>query len=334
MISLTARYYDGVVSNAVNVTIELDDTDRVRIAGLPEPLEYPLSHLRIDPPLGSTTRTIVLPGGASCESDDHAALDELLRRSGRGKGGAFVHLLESTWRAALFAALLLLGLIAGGIRWGIPFTAKQVAYAIPTEMAFDLGRGTLAMLDETVLDPTELSPERQATLRSGFTRIAEGYHELPLQLNFRRGPGPNAFVLPNGAVIVTDELVELAKDDNEIFSVLAHEIGHVHYRHALRAALESSTVLILFSAYLGDVTQLSTLSGALPGIVAQSHYSREHEYEADGFARDYLDQHHIPRRHFANILRSLQAVGGPEPDESMNYLASHPPTSERIKRFE
>jgi Zn-dependent protease with chaperone function len=245
-----------------------------------------------------------------------------------------VHKLESTWRAALFATVVLVGFVAVGVRWGIPLAAKQIAQAIPPGLAYDLGRGTLALLDQSMLKPTQLPTERQAQLTLGFDAMAEQYPELPLELHFRRGVGPNAFALPDGSVIVSDELVALAKDDQEIYSVLMHEIGHVHYRHALRMALESSTVFILVSTYLGDVTQLSTLSSTLPGIIAQSHYSRDHETEADSFALVYLDRSHIPRKHYANILRSLQASVGRDPDHGMQYLASHPPTAERIRRFE
>jgi Zn-dependent protease with chaperone function len=160
------------------------------------------------------------------------------------------------------------------------------------------------------------------------------YRELPLELVFRRGAGPNAFALPDGTVVVTDELVELAKNDNEIMSVLAHEIGHVHHRHGLRMALESSTVLLLISTYFGDVTQLTTLSAALPGVYAQAHYSRDLETEADTFALDYLEKSGIPKKHFADIMRSLKKFTGPDPKHGLQYLSSHPPTDERIRRFE
>lgn len=334
MIQFAARFYDGQSSNALDVSVEVDDSGLMRILGTEQPREYSLSRVRIAPRLGRTARTIALPDGAQCESEDHAALDALMQKAGGGKGGALVHALESNWRSALAATAVLTALIAVGIRWGIPFAAKQIAYAIPPALAYDMGRGTLAILDGSLLKPTALPAERQADLRSGFQKMAKNYPELPLHLNFRRGVGPNAFALPNGAVIVTDELVELAKNDYQVYGVLAHEIGHVHHRHALRMALESSTVLIVLSTYFGDVTQLSALTSSLPSIVVQSHYSREHEYEADSFAMLYLDRARIPRRHFADILRTLQAAAGGDSDTSMKYLASHPPTSERVSRFE
>lgn len=334
MITFAAQYYDGIVSHATDVTIEVNDDNLVSITGAPELIQFPLEAVSISARLGNTLRKLTMPDGSTCETNAHQELDALLRRGNHGRTGAFLYLLESTWRAALFASVVLVGLLAIGVRWGIPLIAKQAAYAVPTGMAFDLGRGTMSLLDQSILNPSELPSTRQDELSSKFLSLAASYPELPLELHFRRGVGPNAFALPDGSVIVTDELVALAKDDNEILGVLLHEIGHVHHRHALRKALESSTVVLLVSAYLGDVTQLSALSSALPGIIAQQHYSREHETEADTFALEQMDKVRIARRHYANILRALENTIDQKPTRGTNYLASHPPTAERVLRFE
>ena len=334
MTELAGKYYDGVTSQPTDVTLTLDADGALHVRGLLGRVEHPLASVTIAPRLGNTTRSITFPDGAKLETDDHPALTELERRAGSGRGLAWVHALESSWRTTLAATVLLVGIIAVGVKWGIPVTAEHVANNIPNRLAYDIGRGTLATLDKTLLEPTELSPERQAEILRSFEVMAEKYRELPLDLVFRRGIGPNAFALPDGTVIVTDELVALAKNDDEILSVLAHEIGHVHYRHSLRMALESSTVVLLISTYFGDVTQLTTLSAALPGIYAQARYSREHETEADGFALEYLEKAKIPRKHYADILRSLQKAAGPDPQHGLEYLSSHPPTAERIQRFE
>jgi len=334
MTRLTATYYDGLTSQATSVELSLDEQGNLHVLGLPNPLSYPLSAVRISPRLGNTTRSVSFPGGAKCETDDHEALEALDRRAGRGGGSRFLHSLESSWRYALGAAVLLLLVGAVGTKWGIPIVARRIADAVPAAMAYDIGQGTLEVLDRTLLEPSQLDPEPRARLERAFEVMAAKYPDLPLTLNFRRGVGPNAFALPDGTVIATDELVELAKNDEEVLAVLAHEIGHVHHRHSLRMALESSTVVLLVSAYLGDVTQLTTLSAALPGIYAQAQYSRDHESEADTFALDYLKRSGIPLKHFADILRSLQKASGPDPERGLQYLASHPPTTERIRRFE
>ena len=50
---------------------------------------------------------------------------------------------------------------------------------------------------------------------------------------------------------MTDDLVELAKSDDEIIAVLAHEIGHVRGRHALRQMLQAAGISALAVALLG-----------------------------------------------------------------------------------
>jgi Zn-dependent protease with chaperone function len=330
---LAGKYYDGVTSEPTDVTITLDEQGVLHVHGLLGPVSHPLASAVIAPRLGDTTRSITFPDGSQCETDDHAALAELERRSGK-RGLRWVHALESSWRSALGATVVLIALLFVGVKWGIPLLAERVARSIPPELAYDLGRGTLATLDQIMLEPSKLSFERQTELESEFDGMRKKYRELPLELVFRRGAGPNAFALPDGTVVVTDELVELAKNDNEIMSVLAHEIGHVHHRHGLRMALESSTVLLLISTYFGDVTQLTTLSAALPGVYAQAHYSRDLETEADTFALDYLEKSGIPKKHFADIMRSLKKFTGPDPKHGLQYLSSHPPTDERIRRFE
>jgi Zn-dependent protease with chaperone function len=332
--TLRGKYYDGVTSEPTEVTITLDDAGVLHVHGLSAPVAHPLASATIAPRLGDTMRSITFPDGAQCETDDHRALAELERRSGKGRGIAWVHGLESSWRTAIAAAVMLVGLIVVGVKWGIPVLADRIARSIPPALAYDIGKGTLAALDKTLFAPSELSSERKAELTRSFGVMSDTYRELPLTLAFRRGIGPNAFALPDGTVVVSDELVELAKNDNEILSVLAHEIGHVHHRHSLRMALESSTVVLLVSTYFGDVTQLTTLSAALPGVYAQARYSRDHESEADTFALDHLVKAKIPKRHFADILRSLQKFAGPEPKHGLQYLSSHPPTAERILRFE
>jgi Zn-dependent protease with chaperone function len=334
MTSLQATYYDGLTSESASVEVTLDEQGTLHVVGLAGPVVHPLASVRISPRLGNTTRSLHFPDGAKCESDDHAALEALELAAGRGKLSRLVHTLESSWRYAIGAALLLLLVGVVGTKWGIPLLAHHIADAVPPRMAYDLGRGTLEVFDRTLLKPSRLGDEQQQKLTDEFDAMARHHPSLPLTLKFRRGIGPNAFALPDGTVVVTDELVKLSQNDEEVLAVLAHEIGHVHHRHSLRMALESSTVVMLISTYLGDVTQLTTLSASLPGIYAQAHYSREHETEADTFALHYLDQAGIPHRRFADILRALQKEYGSDPDSGMQYLASHPPTTERIQRFE
>jgi Zn-dependent protease with chaperone function len=333
MIEFSATYYDGHSSRPLDVRVTLDDTHVLHVTGSGATLSQPLGAVRIAPRLADTVCAISMPDGGKLETSDNAAVDALRQRAGHGRFGTWLHGAESRWRGALLATVVLIAGILAGMKWGVPFAAKQIANAVPARLAHDLGKGTLLVLDKSLFKPSSLTQKRRAELTRSFDVMAEKYPDLPLRLMFRQGAGANAFALPDGTVVVTDGLVDLARDDRQILGVLAHEIGHVHYRHSLRMALESSSVAAVVAAYFGDTTQITTLSAALPAVYAQAHYSREHETEADTFALEYLLRAGIPTHHFSDVLEALQQSQGGERSNPLQYLASHPPTSERIQRF-
>lgn len=339
MIELTATYYDGQSSKPHAVVLRVESGGPLRIEGLASPIEFALADVRIAPRLGNTPRSLSFPEGAKCETLDNDAVDALERLEGaagvRGQSTvrAWIHRLESGWRWALASLALVVLIVVVGFQWGVPRLARSIAMQIPDEMTYDLGRGTLATLDRILFSPSQLSEDRRAELRVEFGRMAAKYPGLPLSLEFRHAGFPNAFALPDGTIVVTDGLVKLAQNDEQIMSVLAHEIGHVHHRHTLRMALESSSIALLATVTLGDASQIVGLLSAFPTLYAQAHYSRFHETEADTFALEYLDRSGIARHHFADILTLLQQDAGGQKKGVATYLSSHPPTEQRVQRF-
>ena len=49
---------------------------------------------------------------------------------------------------------------------------------------------------------------------------------------------PNALAFPSGDIVLTDKFVQLSKNQDEIDSVLLHEMGHVVHRHGLEMLIE------------------------------------------------------------------------------------------------
>jgi Zn-dependent protease with chaperone function len=338
MIAFDGEFYDGETSSSRRVTASVEpaslrvEDEQGRLLRNAAPKD-----LVVSPRLANTQRTIRFTDGAALETANNDAVDAMVLILTKGgtslsRWELLVHRLESSRNAAVLSlgALLLLGIV--GFVWGVPLVSRHVANSIPDAMANDLGQGTLATLDQLMFQPSNLSNERKAALRAEFLKMAQAYPSLPLTLEFRSAM-PNAFALPNGTVVVTDELVELSENDNEILAVLAHEIGHVHERHALRMALESSFVALFALTYLGDASQASVIAGSLPTVYANSHFSRRHETEADTFALDFLARTNVPRHHFADILRRLHSELGGGDEGIMGYFASHPGLEERAARF-
>jgi Zn-dependent protease with chaperone function len=131
---------------------------------------------------------------------------------------------------------------------------------------------------------------------------------------------------------MTDELVNLSKDPNELVAVLAHEVGHVVHRHALRTVIQSSTTAAIMVGVLGDFTSVSTLIGAAPTVLLQAKYSRSLESEADDFSYAWLKKHGIPSHYFGDLLlRMEQEHGGDGDGDAFDYFSSHPSTRQRVR---
>ena len=216
----------------------------------------------------------------------------------------------------------------------MPWSGHSAAYALPDSVARALGKGTLEVLDQSLFKPSALDTSRREALEKRFAAMTAGLDEGDsYRLEFRKGGGigANAFALPSGIVVVTDELVELSQNDDQVAAVLAHEIGHLEYRHSLRMVMQDSAFALLIATFTGDPFSSSTLAVALPTMLVHTGYSRDFETEADEYAYRYLVEQQIPPQVFAAIMLLL---GGDETTSSVEqYLSSHPGTLQRIRRF-
>ncbi len=164
-----------------------------------------------------------------------------------------------------------------------------------------------------------------------FNRLLKDLPEgFRYRLLFRDGGelGANALALPDGAVIVTDQLIEIAEEHEEVVSVLAHELGHVVRRHGVRTVLQSSVVSAVAIAFTGDI---SSLTIGIPTLLVESKYSKVFEKEADRFAVDMLKAQGIEEVHFANMLTRLSNINGGGESKILTYISSHPSTKERVQ---
>jgi Zn-dependent protease with chaperone function len=136
----------------------------------------------------------------------------------------------------------------------MPLAARPVAEMISPKVELAIGRQALATLDRVALKPSKLDRDTQEDVERRFEQFVAGEPgEQGYELAFRGGAmGPNAFALPGGIIIVTDDMVKLADNDGELMAVLAHEIGHVRGKHALRLGLQDSGIVVLVTVFAGD----------------------------------------------------------------------------------
>lgn len=338
--------YNGKSSAQREVVLRLEG-ERLRVSGAGIDLACPVGELRITPQLGSIRRSLRLPNGVLCETGDERLVEALLRLQGRGLFGRLLHRWESSLRLALLALGLLVLLVWGMLKYGIPYLARQVAFAVPQATETTLGRETLSTLDRLFLSPSKLPEARRQEIQERFrqmTATLQGCSGCRLELRASEQLGANAFALPSGIIVVTDGLVELARRDEELVGVLAHEFGHVTHRHSMRHVLQNSATGLIIAAISGDILSASSLAAGLPTALINAKFSRDFELEADDAALAYLEQRGINPRWFAEMLarlqaehdRKAQAATGAAPQHGRklsDFLSTHPVTRERIERL-
>jgi len=340
--TFSATFFDGKSSRAHDVQVQLDpDTERlsVRGAGVGS-LSYTLDSIDIAPRVGNTPRFIHLADGASLETSDNDAVDTLVPTQPGGLFHLAQYRVESKLRWILPMLVLTIAFGWATIEYGVPYMAKKAAFALPRDVDEQLGEGVLTALDEFVFKPSRLDAVEQDRLHDGFNHMVSlsDLNPSDVQLEFRASPvmGANALALPSGIVIMTDELVNMAADDEEILAVLAHEIGHIRHRHSLRGVLQNSTVALMIASLTGDLASLTSISATIPTLIVQLKYSRGFELEADDYAVLMMNDMDIDPTKLGDILlRMTNSAGGEtETEDITDYLLTHPGSNERMKRIQ
>lgn len=294
-------------------------------------VEAPLAVIEISDRVGSVPRRFTFPDGSLFETRDNDAADQFLRSSGARVSG-FVHWLEQfRLRLAVIAvAVVVLGIAI--YRLALPVLVEVAVAVTPPFVPKMMSEGTLSTLDKTVFSASGLDPARQAAIRTGFDALAakSGAGPGAFSLNFRDGGfiGPNAFALPDGTLVITDELIELARNDDEmILGVLAHEIGHVERQHSLRQLYRAAGLAGLVMLIAGDIgSAMEDILAQGGGLLALS-YSRDAEREADRISVDLMLAAGRDPLAIKRFFERLETMTGTNSKTSI--LATHPATAER-----
>ena len=302
-----ADYFDGLSARAKLVTVRvLTETQQLSfdVEGIAH--TFALADIHLQAKLGAAKRLIDLPDKSRLEAVDISALEAVML----SKSNTFwraLHYVENHlgWVLVALIATVLAGWLF--LQFGVPKLAEYVAKATPPSMENKVGKQALDGIDRLYFSPSKADPARKASISAALKKLCVAIKDCPqYQLEFRDGGmiGANAFALPGGYMVVTDQIIDLSKNDTEIVAVLAHELGHVKQRHAFRQSLQGVLSGLILAAITGDV---STIGSGLPAVLMQMSYSREHETEADVYALNALQKACLPPKAFADILQRLEA---------------------------
>lgn len=336
---ITAHYFDGLDARLHPVEIAAGGAGLL-LRGAVE-RSYPLAGTALAEPFAGAPAVLYFPDGARCEVPDPAAWAALAETLGYRK--PLVLRWQEHTRTALACLALLVLLLAATVHWGIPAATERIAAALPREVDRTLGASALAALEkQRLLLPSRFSDERVARLEALLASVAPPGPGPELRLLVRDAPqlGPNALALPDGSIVLTDQLVRSVVgqgDLNEYASaalagVLAHEAGHVRLRHSARTLTRASLTAALSATLFGD---FSAVAAGAPSLLMNMRFSRAMELEADDHALRLMRERGIALDPLVDLLEEL---GEEEPEESWidipaAYVSTHPAAQERAERM-
>ncbi len=152
----------------------------------------------------------------------------------------------------------------------------------------------------------------------------------------------NAFAAPAGMVFFYSGLIEAMHKEDELVSVLAHEIGHVASRH-LAQRLDKGTKVSMASLLLGLAGLALGVPGLSQGLLTGSlaagqainlRYSREDEEQADRLSFGWMQDMQRDPEAMKDMLRTMRRITRYRMGDVPQYLLTHPNPEARLSYVE
>jgi Zn-dependent protease with chaperone function len=138
----------------------------------------------------------------------------------------------------------------------------------------------------------------------------------------------NAFALPGGPMFINRGMIEAARNEGEVASVMAHELSHVVLRHGTAQASKAGKYQLgqvagaIFGAIIGGTVGSVVAQGTQFGLgAAFLRFGREYERQADILGAQMMASAGYDPRDMANMFRTIEKESGSSGPE---WLSDHP----------
>lgn len=185
---------------------------------------------------------------------------------------------------------------------------------------------------DRVTDPVRVA--RVTMILSKLTPFTE--RDLPFEVRLVEEKRPNAFSLPGGRIYVTTGMLEFCRSDDEVASILAHELVHTDRKHGM---IQSSRNQRLTLGALAVIIATGG-SGAAPilanlaQVAIMNSYSKDLEREADTEGLNILSQSGYEPAGAVTVMERLEEEEMKRPYVDPGIFADHPKTKDRVRSLE
>jgi predicted Zn-dependent protease len=252
-----------------------------------------------------------------------------------------MHCMKHILSLSLLIGLLLMSIPGRAVDIALPDMGDSAGEMISPRDEHQIGQAFFWRLQQSTALVDD--PEATSYIQSLGYRLAANSSEPGLDFTFFLVPDAtvNAFAAPGGFIGVNTGLILTAESEDELASVMAHEIAHITQRHILRSFERYKRMTIprtaaMIAAALLGVADPSAGSAAIIAVQAgdiqsQIDYTRAHEAEADSIGMQTLvaagfDPEAMPS-FFEKLQLASRYYGG---DNVPEFLRTHPVTTSRI----
>lgn len=236
-------------------------------------------------------------------------------------------------------ACLLAASVSGCVRSSYNLATQQQELTMTTtDKEVEMGRKLATQVEsELTFVADEPMQERVRHIGQRLAAVSDR-KELVYSFAVVKDEEANAFSLPGGYVFVNEGLVKKTASDDELASVIAHELAHITARHAVKRYETNLGSQLLQLASLAAARQGSSARGV--GVALQAArlaYAREDELEADRLAVKYLKASGFDPKAMLTFLARLHKLQQsktrylPRAVIRPQYGMTHPFIPERIR---
>ncbi len=195
---------------------------------------------------------------------------------------------------------------------------------------------------ESELTPLRLTVLTQLVNHIG-TRLQESsvepaYKLFPYSFQVVDSPEINAFALPGGPIYINSGLVEICDSEDQLASVIAHEMSHVAARHATEMlttqSLSTYAIIAAVSVIPVPVPPIAWEGAKLGYVLSLLKYSRGKEAEADRLGLELMNRAGYDPTEMAVVFRKLAEQQRSLPTVVERFFSSHPLSEDRMREAE
>jgi len=158
--------------------------------------------------------------------------------------------------------------------------------------------------------------QKVGSLLAAYSDMPETYAGYHFQI--LKGKEVNAFSTPGGFIFVTEGMLKLTKNEDELAAVLAHEIAHINLSHGTNALRQQGITSVASKVGAAAMKEygnqwvsaatnvLENRASLLVDTLITKGYSRSQEYDADEYAVQLLTKTGYNPQAFVRVLEKMK----------------------------